>query len=556
MPATGAVASIGKSVALLNRECAEAPAILEAGSQERSVTEPYSARVRFFLPWPPGRSILGVRSPVLPPLLQEATVKRFSPLLVPGLFLLVGCADHPTQAVDPAGPSLGIDVAMSSSAPMGLDDLETTGNHVVMMRQQRIPNNFAQDVGKLGGTVETAFGDLGVVVVSGLSDDAAAALEGVNGVSMVSPDYLIPLELPTDTEVSEMLAADVIQNDNPAGAFFFPRQWHMRTIQADVAWAAGRTGSPDVTVAILDTGLGYTHVDLQGLVDLNRSVSFVPSDDALVQAFFPGAHPVADLHYHGTHVGATVSSNALAAAGVTSKVTLVGVKVCSVYGSCPTSGVLAGIMYAADIGADVMNLSLGGLFLKGANPGFVSVINRAITHANRAGTVVVVAAGNAGFDLDHNLAPDGTHYPSLYASYCSGSTTVCVSATGPISGGTVGPWVDVDTPAGYTNFGRSSIDVAAPGGTGGGAVWAACSRFSLQIPICQTGNYALGLGGTSMASPHVAGVAALLVEDLGSNQAGQVRQRLHQTADKVGGNGNHPFYGKGRVNAASAAGLN
>ena len=481
-------------------------------------------------------------------------MKRFSPILLAGMFMFAGCAEHPTQPDAATGPSLGSHGAMISSAPLALDDLESTGNHVVMMRNQRLPNNFESTIARFGGSIEAAYGNLGVAVVSGLDGDGVTALESVNQVAMVSPDFLIPLDLPTDPEVSETSATDVIQNDDPDAAFFFPRQWNMRAIGADVAWAAGRTGSPDVTVAILDTGLDYTNLDLQGLVDLERSASFVPSDDAFVDAFFPGAHPVADLHYHGTHVGATVSSNAVVAAGVTSKVTLVGVKVCNVFGSCPTSSVLAGMMHAADIGADVMNLSLGGLRLKSADPGFVATINRAITYANRAGTVVVVAAGNDAADLDRNHF-EGIHFPTLYASYCSGPTTVCVSGTGPISGGTVGPWVDEDTPAGYTNFGRSSIDVAAPGGTGGGAVWAACSQFSLEFPICQTGNFVLGAGGTSMASPHVAGVAALIVEDVGPNRPGQVRQRLHQSADHPGGNGNHPFYGKGRVNAASAAGV-
>lgn len=476
-------------------------------------------------------------------------MKRVASVLLVGSFALAGCSDHPFAAGEISAPDAA---AFSASALDGAGDLESTGNHLVLMQNQRLPNNFGQTVEALGGTIQAAYDAVGVVVVSGLTDESAAALQGTNHVSLVTPDYLVPLELPEATEVAEF----EVQNEAPGTAFFFARQWHLRAIQADLAWAAGRVGSPDVTVAILDTGLDWNHVDMQGRVDLDRSVSFVPSDDALVEAFFPGTHPVADLHWHGTHVGATVSSNALAAAGVTSKVTLVGVKVCNVGGSCPTSGVLAGIMYAADIGADVMNLSLGGLFLKSANPGFVSVINRAITYANQAGSVVVVAAGNAGFDLDHSKSPNGTHFPSLYASYCDGPTTVCVSATGPISGGTVGPWVDVDTPAGYTNYGRSAIDVSAPGGTGGGRVWAACSRFSLQIPQCQTGNFVLGAGGTSMASPHVAGVAALIVEDLGPNQPGLVRQRLHQTADNPSVRGNDPFHGKGRLNAATAVGAN
>jgi subtilisin family serine protease len=267
-------------------------------------------------------------------------------------------------------------------------------------------------------------------------------------------------------------------------------------------------------------------------------------------------------------VAATVSSNAFAAAGVTSKTTLIGVKVCNVNGSCPTSAVLAGIMYAADQGAHIINLSVGGLFLKSANPGFVSVIQRAINDAHRRGTILVTSAGNAAADLDRSIVPlpldpsvpipqrTPTHLPSLFASYCDGATVVCVSATGPTSRASInGPWTNIDSPASYTNFGRSAIDVAAPGGNGASSVTAACSRFSLQIPICQTGTFVLGINGTSMASPHAAGVAALLVAN-GARNPAQIRSRLHQTADDLGERGTDPYYGKGRINAARAVGVN
>ncbi len=469
-----------------------------------------------------------------------------------GTLLLAACVDQPTEIAPDR---------RTGFRPTSDISLESTGNHIVLFNGQRVPNNFARDVGRAGGTVEASYGQIGVVVVGGLDADAVAALESRNDVSQVMPDYLLPLELPSDFETADFGDPPAIANDDPTTAFFFARQWNMLAIQADVAWAAGKVGSDAVTVAILDTGLGYTHADLAGLVDLSRSASFVPSDDILVAAFFPGAHPVADLHWHGTHVGATVSSNAFAAAGVTSKTTLIGVKVCNVNGSCPTSGVLAGVMYAADAGADVMNLSLGGLFLKSANPGFVSVINRAFNYANRAGVVIVVAAGNANTDLDRDIHPTAGHVPSLYASYCDAAVTVCVSATGPLTAaGTNGPWTELDTRAGYSNYGRSAIDVAAPGGRGGltgngGLVWAACSPFSLLIPVCQTGTFIVGATGTSMASPHAAGVAALLVNELGRNSS-RVKNALHQTADDVGDPGTDPFFGKGRVNAARAVGVN
>ena len=419
-----------------------------------------------------------------------------------------------------------------------------TGRHLVMLNGGA--KHFDKTVKSLGGSVFYRHNATGIAVVEGLDEAGAAALAAMKSVSDVQPDFMIEMPKQEVGGMANEAFAAPVNNDDPTMATRWSWQWNMRAVDADDAWAMGRLGSEDVTVAILDTGIAYTHADLEDLVDLDRSVSFVPEDDFYVDLFFPGMHPVTDIHYHGTHVAATVSSNAIAAAGVTSKTTLMGVKVCSaVLGFCPGSAVIPGVLHAADAGADVANMSLGGSFVKKEYPGAPGYFNKIFNYAKSKGMTIVVSAGNSGFDLDH----DGNGYKT----YCSTPATVCVSATGPDSSDDIyeGPFYNVDAPAYYTNYGRSAINVAAPGGNSGGYVWAACSNTSLVIPVCQSGTFILGLGGTSMASPHVAGLAALMVEDYGRDP-GAVKTAIQDSADDLGQEGTDPFYGKGRINVSKA----
>jgi subtilisin family serine protease len=105
----------------------------------------------------------------------------------------------------------------------------------------------------------------------------------------------------------------------------------------------------------------------------------------------------------------------------------------------------------------------------------------------------------------------------------------------------------LEAPASYTNYGRSAINVAAPGGNNGGYVMAACSPFSLVVTVCQTGTYVVSIAGTSMATPHVSGLAAMVIAEYGNNPA-QVRNRIEKFADDLGQPGTDPYYGKGRIN--------
>ncbi|MES3035335.1 MAG: S8 family serine peptidase [Gemmatimonadota bacterium] len=466
-------------------------------------------------------------------------IRRTSAAAVVACAFVVSACDQAATAPD-TRPSLSV---------QSFDE----GSYLVRSSGSGFPANFAARVRELGGTVTFAHDEAGVGAVSGMSAESAAKLAKLSGIAGVDQDNFTTITVPSELEV-EGFEPGVESPAAPNTATFYPRQWHLRQIEAQVAWAAGRRGAATTRVGILDTGLGYTHPDLAGRVDLVASKSFVPSDDAAVQALFPGAHPIADLHYHGTHVGATVASNAIAAAGVTSGVTLVGIKVCNRNGSCPTSGVLQGVLYAADQGLAVANLSLGGTFMrrdasaKGGNgPSFIATINQVYNYANRKKTVVVVSAGNSAIDMDN----DG----NSYKAYCSAPTVICVSATGPTSrSGTNGPWQNPDALASYSNYGVSAINVAAPGGNGSSNVTAACSPFSYAIPQCRTGVFVLGINGTSMASPHVAALAALISEDVGRNP-GAIRSRLQDTADDLGVAGADPQYGNGRINVRRALGL-
>jgi len=410
----------------------------------------------------------------------------------------------------------------------------------------KAPESLAAAAAAVGGTVVSFHADAGFAEIDGLTDESAAAFKAATGAAdvMEDPGYQLALGTP---EVSDVAVPEVASHAAPTLATYFPRQWHLRRIGAHHAWAAGRRGSPDVTVAVLDTGISYTHGDLAGLVDLSRSVSFVPGDDAVVAANFPGLHPITDLHYHGTHVASTIASNGHAAAGVTQRVTLIGVKVLSYTGTGTFAAALSGIHWAADHGADVANLSLGTDFPRSGNGRLTAYIQNAFNYAHRKGMLVVVAAGNSGIDLDHDA--------NNYNAFCSAANVVCVSATGPTAqAGVNGPWTNEDAPAPYSNYGRSSISVAAPGGMAG-LIWAACSRTSMIRPSCRSGNFVLGTGGTSMAAPHVSGTAALIVEDVGHGRPSQVRARLLKSADDLGQPGTDPAYGKGRINVARAVGL-
>ncbi len=476
------------------------------------------------------------------------------------LTVLAACSERPTEPTRSLAPS--------SAARHQV--ISVVGRYLVLSRSNGFKSTFASSVAALGGTVVSVHQATGFAIVSGLTPAAAAQLGASSDIAEVDADDVVALDNPiapiqaSASALQKPSAASVL---SPASAILFSWQWNMRAISANVAWAHGVLGDPGVTVAILDTGIDYDDPDLNGLVDFSRSISFSASDNLLRDQFFPTRNAISDFNGHGTNVAATVSSKAVVFAGVTSKTTLIGVKVLGQDGSGSFGDILNGVLWAADHDADVANMSLGGEFEKAGNGRLNSLINRIFDYAKKQGMVIVVAAGNDSEDLDHN--------GNTVAAFCDMPHVICVSAMGPALA--TGP---VDIPAFYTNFGRSAITVAGPGGNADAAngftvsnwpwgpdiaswVWSFCSKTAIvgfidpNTPIlpCAAGNRLTGFIGTSQATPHVSGLAALLVATSKHKQPQEIRHMIEKSADDVGQRGNDPFFGSGRINVARAVGF-
>jgi subtilisin family serine protease len=487
------------------------------------------------------------------------------PILLLSTVTLVGCvAEQAPTAPEISAPRFDLAAGEAAST-----------QHLVLFRAAGIPGSFDAAVARLGGVVHFRHEGVGLAMVSGIGADGASALGALQGVAVVAADTEVSVEAPR----SEPQALDDItiqSQSNPATAILRGWQWNLSAIRADRAWAAGQLGNSGVTVAILDTGIDYDALDLNGLVDLSRSASFIPSDDSITAAVFPGRHRISDYNGHGTNVAQQVSSKALVFAGVTSRTALIGVKVLGANGSGSVASVLFGLLWAADHDADVINLSLGAPRLNmGGGGRLQAIINSVLAYVNQSGALVVAAAGNESIDFDRNLGPDPEtgellRGPGLQYDYCTASHVICVSSVGPtVAGGSP------DIPSVFSNFGRSAVDVAGPGGNFGSAVstwpwgpdqlswvWSLCSKTLLVLDDdgnivglpCASGFVATAAVGTSQATPHVSGLAALLIARDGGGNPSQIKSAIRASAVQLA-SGNDPYSGKGRIDVARALGL-
>ncbi|AKF82068.1 peptidase S8 [Myxococcus fulvus 124B02] len=297
----------------------------------------------------------------------------------------------------------------------------------------------------------------------------------------------------------------------------YARQWNLQMIDMPKAWERSR--GKGVVVAVLDTGIAYEdHEDFKQVPDL-KGVKFVSGYD-----FVNDDEHANDDHGHGTHVAGTIAqatNNGEGVAGVAFEATLMPVKVLNHFGGGTTADIADAIRFAADKGVNVINMSLGG-------GGYSQVMAQAVEYARKKGVTVVAAAGNGG--RAH------VEFPAAYPG------AVAVSAVGPER-----------SLAPYSSYGKE-LDIAAPGGDkrrgdAGGIIQNTIDPRDVSRSV-----YA-SYQGTSMATPHVAAVAAMLYS-AGAKGPDEVEKALYAGATKVADQAWTEQYGHGLLNAeASLASL-
>ncbi len=326
-------------------------------------------------------------------------------------------------------------------------------------------------------------------------------------------------------------ATDVITPNDPD----WPLQWGPAKIGAPAAWSIV-TGTSGVVIAVLDTGTYLDHEDLASRLWTNPGE--VPGnwvdDDGNGQvddvhgwhfyhswsgsAYFPAEDgDVRDDNGHGTHVSgiaAAATNNGAGIAGLARGARIMPVKVLDQYGNGWYSDIAAGIVYAANNGARIINLSLGGSTDS-------QTLRAAVDYARSRGALVVSAAGNKGLPL--------VYYPAAY------EPVLAVAATD-----------QSDQRASFSNYGPQ-VDLAAPGQD----IYSTWCRQDIYAGLCQ-GSYYFVKSGTSMAAPHVSGVAALVWSRWPTMTADAVAMQITQTAQDVDSPGWDEYTGWGRLDAATA----
>ncbi|MFN8654119.1 MAG: S8 family serine peptidase [Gemmatimonadales bacterium] len=465
-------------------------------------------------------------------------IRRSLRRLAGGALILSAAAACSDQALAPKPR----DVPQPAYAP--LSRLRTPSSRYLVSFRSAEPGTFATRIRGFGGRVERRFGDMNLAVVKDIGAIGAAALAADPAVEAVVPDLRLQfIPRPNGGNHPLGVATSRTPGTDQSGTFFFPIQYNIRQVRADQAWSRS-TGGRNALVCILDTGIDPDHAEFQGKLEPGMVTSFIS------EPLIPGDLDSLDYNFHGTATAGFVSTNGFAMASVAPDARLCSAKVLDYQGVGSFADIIAGITWAADHRADVINLSLGGTVDLGDPDArqIVRLMERAILRANLKGSVVIASAGNDTLDLDHDPR-------NLLVVPAQLAGVISVGAVAPVN------LMNFDGLASYSNFGgRTGVDLMAPGGdlAEGGAfadlLVAPCSEYALPEVLgfaCGATSY-LGIAGTSESAPHVSGAAAVLKAKFGRLAVPLLVQGcLERSADAIGP---RAIFGSGRLDVLGAVG--
>ncbi|MCX5192733.1 S8 family serine peptidase [Streptomyces sp. NBC_00249] len=449
-----------------------------------------------------------------------------------------------TAPVSPSAPSAPAAAAPKAAAPASQSATWAAGTRAYLVLTTPGDSSAVRSaVTANGGTVFSSFDQIGVIVAHSSSGTFATTMRGVSGVQGVGATRTS--DVPADA-YNPALPANPAQSTTPAGE---PVRADISQIKADQAWAV-TPGSASVKVGVLDTGVDDQHQDLAPNFNAADSVSCAyGKPDTRTGAW-------RDVDTHGTHVAGTIAAakNGKGVIGVAPGVKISAVRVAEPGNSFFfAENTICGFVWAGDHGFKVTNNSYYTDPWQFNCPDnidqatIIEGVKRAQEYAEGKGSLQVAAAGNENYDLAHKTTDsaspnDSTPVTRTITNACldiptelPGVVTVAANGTGV-------------TKASFSNFGQGVIDVAAPG-----------SDIYSTLPGGKYGSKS----GTSMATPHVAGVAALLASANPGITPAQLRDKLATQANDIpcpadgrctGTAANNAFFGEGQVDALKAVG--
>lgn len=466
---------------------------------------------------------------------------------------------------------LAMAVAVAAAVVLPGPRAEASGvleTYIVLYRAADVPAEARAAVEAAGGTFVAGYDQIGVVIARSADPAFAGRLGRDARVEGAAATTGFGIRVHDEADAEGPPEGDLPNAPAADGDTFSALQWDMRQIHVPQAHAI-TGGSPAVVVGNIDTGLDKDHPDLLPNIDFANSAS--------CESGAPDQDPAAwdDRQGHGTHTAGTIAaaSNGFGIVGTAPNVRLAGIKASTDAGYFFPEMVVCAFVWAGDRHLDVTNNSyFADPFLYNCRNDRVQQViwkaeQRAIRYAQSQGVTVVASAGNSRDDLSHPAvdftSPDYPPGSAVEREITNACVVIPVEVSGVIGVSANGNVVqDDDTPdepdyrkSYYSNFGVSAVDVVAPGGdalfgiTPEAPNGRVLSTYPVEAPCnpsrrledpTPTGAAAYCyLQGTSMASPHVAGVAALVISRFGDLQnpqngkmrPGQVAAYLSQTAD-------------------------